>query len=250
MDPVDYPVSADAEVGARWSVYIDGLNFYAAVRGRPHLKWVDFARLAERLIPAGDTVQAVKYFTAQISEKAAEDSAAPRRQRVLIRAIRASGVSVFEGKFRVPEEWRSVSSKGGWQDRLRPEPTSDLLSEYAEYFATHDSRPWKVRVELPQEKFTDVAIATQLLRDYYKGVCLHAILLTNDSDLRPAVEAAVADGHEVGVISPMATVSRDLDRVASWAKPLRQELLIQCQMPDTVSLGDGGAVVNRPAVWK
>lgn len=236
--------------GASWVVYVDGLNFYAAVRGRPATKWVDFRELASRLIPRDGTVGAVKYFTAQISEKAAENPDSPRRQRVFIRAVRASGVEVLEGKFKVPDGWRAISSAGAWPDRLRPAPPDAMLSDFDSHFASHDQRPWKARVELPQEKFTDVAIASHLLRDFYRGDCTHAIVLSNDSDLRPAIELAIGDGHHVGVFSPMGTVSRDLTRVASWAKPIRPELVAQCQMPDEVRVPGSTRTLSRPAAWK
>ncbi|MDE0117074.1 MAG: hypothetical protein OXT07_10700 [bacterium] len=105
----------------------------------------------------------MKYFTSQISEKTAENADPPRRQRVFIRAVRASGVDVFEGKFKVPDDWRAVSSRGNWGDRLRPAPPEEMLRDFHEHFASHQIQPWKARVELPQEKFTDVAIASQVM---------------------------------------------------------------------------------------
>ncbi|MCY4272633.1 MAG: NYN domain-containing protein [bacterium] len=240
----------ESPTGANWSVYIDGLNFYAAVRYLPDKKWVDFRALAARLIPHTGTVNKVKYFTSQISAKAAEDPDAPRRQRVFIRAIRATGVEVLEGKFKVPDDWRTVSSVGNWKDRFRPPPPSAMLGIFRAHFVTHETRPWKARVELPREKFTDVAIASHLLRDFYQGICSHAIVLSNDSDLRPAIELAVEDGHHVGVFSPVSTVSRDLTKVASWAKPIRPGLLEQCQMPDEVRVPGSSRMLSRPAAWK
>ncbi|MCY4104405.1 MAG: NYN domain-containing protein [bacterium] len=192
----------------------------------------------------------VKYFTSQVSEKAAEDPEAPRRQRVLIRAVRATGVEVLEGRFKVPDHWRAISSKGDWEDRLRPPLPAGMLDDYRAHFTPHGSQPWKVLVELPQEKFTDVAIASHLLRDFYRGACDCALVVSNDSDLRPAIELAVGDGHHVGVFSPMGTVSRDLERVASWAKPIRAELLMQCQMPDEVRVPGSSRTLSRPALWK
>ena len=47
-----------------------------------------------------------------------------------------------------------------WEDRLRPPLPTEVLDDHGDHFATHDSRPRKARVELPQEKFTDVAIAS------------------------------------------------------------------------------------------
>ena len=100
-----------------WVVYIDGLNFHSAVRGRPGAKWVDLRELSSRLIPGQGRLDRVKYFTAQISAKAAEDPASPGRQRLFIRAAKATpDVEVYEGKFQVPEAWRSISSKGQWDD--------------------------------------------------------------------------------------------------------------------------------------
>ena len=243
-------MSERVPAGANWIVYVDGLNFYPAVRRRPDTKWVDFRALANRLVPRAGTVRTVKYFTSQISEKAAEDPDAPRRQRVLIRAVRATGVEVLEGKFKVPDDWRSISSKGDWEDRLRPRPPAGMLSDHRAHFATHESWPWKALVELPQEKFTDVAIASNLLRDFYRGACDCALVVSNDSDLRPAIELAVGDGHHVGVLSPLKTVSRDLERVASWAKPIRAELLEQCQMPDEVRVPGSTRTLSRPVAWK
>lgn len=245
------PLAAIAGAGmAEWNVYIDGLNFYSAVRDRPAAKWVDFAALASRLVPHQGAIASVKYFTSQISDKAAEDSGSPARQRVLIRAVRASGVEVVEGKLKVPEGWRSISSRGGWEDRLRPPLPASVVQDFGAHFASHQSRPWKARVELPQEKFTDVAIAAHLLRDFYRGNCRHAIVVSNDSDLRPAIELAVGDGHHVGVFSPMGTVSRDLDRAASWATSIRPSVIAQCQMPDEVRVPGSRRVLSRPAVWK
>ncbi len=236
--------------GNNWIVYIDGLNFYTAVRYRPETKWIDFNALAGRLVPRDGNVSKVKYFTSQISAKTSEDSDAPRRQRVLIRAIRSTGVEVVEGKFKVPDDWRTISSKRDWADRFRPAPPAKMIKDHDTHFATHESQPWKVLVELPQEKFTDVAIATHLLRDFYTGTCDHALILSNDSDLCPAIELAVQDGHHVGVFSPTESVSRDLERVSSWAKPIRFELLTQCQMPNEVRVPDSSTTLSRPAQWK
>ncbi len=79
-----------------------------------------------------------------------------------------------------------------------------MLSDHRAHFATHESWPWKALVELPQEKFTDVAIASHLLRDFYRGACDCALVVSNDSDLRPAIELAVGDGHHVGVLRALA----------------------------------------------
>ena len=243
-------MSAGVPRGVEWSVYIDGLNFYSAVRGRPAAKWVDFLTLASRLVPHQGTVTKAKYFTSQISGRVSEDPSAPGRQRVLIKAVRATGVEVVEGRFKVPDRWRSISSRGSWDDRFRPPLPPSVIQNFGAHFASHQTRPWKALVALPQEKFTDVAIASHLLRDFYRGNCKYAIVVSNDSDLRPAIELAVADGHHVGVVSPMGTVSRDLNGAASWTKPIRPGIIAQCQMPDDVRVPGSTRILRRPDVWK
>ncbi len=234
-----------------WTVYVDGLNFYVAVKGRPEAKWVDLRQLAERLVPSGDQLEGVKYFTSQISAKASEDPASPSRQRLFIRAARATpDIEVFEGKFQVPEGWRSMTSKGTWDGRLRPPLPQHVLAADERHFESHDRRPWKARVELPQEKFTDVAIASHLLRDYYRGDCGHAIVVSNDSDLSPAIQLAVDDGHTVGVFSPMSTVSQALKKSATWAKSIRPDLPDHCQLPDDVPVPGSSRILSRPRAWK
>ena len=52
-------MSREATTGAGWGVYVDGLNFYAAVRSRPDVKWVDFTALARRLVPRSRTVNSI-----------------------------------------------------------------------------------------------------------------------------------------------------------------------------------------------
>lgn len=228
-------------------VYIDGLNFYNAVRGTSN-KWVDFGQIGRRLTPSSDILGGTKYFTAQISGKAAEDPQSPQRHRLLIRAAQATeNVEVIEGKFQVPDAWRSLS-KYQWPGLFRPEIPEEIIANNADHFATHQERPWKVRVQLPQEKFTDVAIGVHLVRDLNQGLASKAIVVTNDADLTPAIQLSVADGFEVGVISPDRVVSRDLAGAASWSRPMRADLPEQCQLPQMV-IASNGRQINKPRAW-
>lgn len=232
-------------------VYIDGLNFYNSVKGTSY-KWVDLYALSAQLVPKAATLVEVKYFTAQISAKIAEDPRAPVRQRAYIRAVKAHRppVTVIEGKFQVPDKWRSIATRP-WDQVFRPKLPQEVLDAYQEHFSTHEQRPWKVRVQIPEEKFTDVAIASHLLRDFYRGSCDFAVVVSNDADLEPAIKLAVDDGHKVGVISPdpSAGINQDLQKSAMWARPLRSNLLKKHQMPDTVKTSKGREL-HRPKEWK
>ncbi len=94
----------------------------------------------------------------------------------------------------------------------------------------------------------DVALAAHLVNDFHTAACDRAILVTNDGDFKIAIKLVVDAGHTVDVISPASTVNRELERVASTARPLRTEILSSCQMPDRVTLPSG--YLQRPEVWK
>ena len=60
----------------------------------------------------------------------------------------------------------------------------------------------------------------------------------------------VKGGRHLGVLAPLGTVARDLLQAASWAKPIRTELVAECQMPDEVRVPGSSRVVSRPVAWK
>ncbi|MEM7286414.1 MAG: NYN domain-containing protein [Actinomycetota bacterium] len=228
-------------------VYIDGLNLYgSALKGSTH-KWVDLMGVAATLVPGGAELVAVKYFTADLLPYVSEDPDTPRRQRVYLKALKATGVDVRRGTFMQSTEFRTVSENESWAVRVVPglDPALADALDAAEEGAV---RPWKVRVRLPEEKFTDVALGVELVDDFHNDVCEVAVLVTNDADLRPAVAKVVEQGHEVGVFSPASTVSKHLSRAASWSRPIRDNLLATHQLPDIVRVD--GSQFERPRVWK
>ena len=232
---------------SRTIVYVDGLNLYHGALTGTSYKWLGLAAFGQNLISTNDQLVIVKYFTAQISSKASEDKRAPERHRVLIRAVRATpGVEVFEGKFQVESRWRSIAPNQTWQDRLRPAPTR-LTAWMLSRGEARSERPTKVRVQIPEEKSTDVALAAHLVNDFHTAACNRAILVTNDGDFKIAIKLVVDAGHTVDVISPASTVNRELERVASTARPLRTEIRSSCQMPNRVTLPNG--YVQCPEVW-
>ena len=68
-------------------VYIDGYNLYfGCLKGTPH-KWLDLIKLMETLLVRSGAPEAklddlaIKFFTAEISERAASDSSSLNDQR-------------------------------------------------------------------------------------------------------------------------------------------------------------------------
>lgn len=229
-------------------VYIDGLNLHAlALSGRaPYRKWADLTKLAQTLSPEHQ-VTAVRYFTADLHPRAAEDPQTRIRQRNYLKALQATGVEVNRGTFVIPTRWRTVSQNHSWSDRVKPDLPTALATQLTELEAD-TPRPWKVRVELPEEKFTDVALGVALIDDFHNQRCTCAVLVTNDADLVPAVRTATVQGHSVHVVSPAATVNKHLRHVASSVATLPVDIWDDHQLPDEFTVN--GAKHSRPKLWR
>ena len=69
-------------------VYIDGFNLYYGLRSRGWRRylWLDLRRLSENLLRPAQQLEAVRYFTAQISAES-HDPDRPRRQGLYLEAL-------------------------------------------------------------------------------------------------------------------------------------------------------------------
>jgi uncharacterized LabA/DUF88 family protein len=147
--------------------YIDGYNLYfgmleeAKKRGSKTVPdesyyrymWLDIQELAESILKPNQDLVAVKYFTSPISTSRGKQE----RQNAYLDALRTkSKVEIIFGRFQ-PD--RKECDRCG-------------------HPAYH-----------PQEKKTDVNIATNLICDAIEDRYDTAILITGDSDLVPALEA-------------------------------------------------------------
>lgn len=213
---------------ARVSVYIDGFNVYfgiVALMERRHLsglKWLDYWSLSQSLMtssPAkskGDTLVAVKYFTALVED----DEEAAARHAEYLTALKHMGVEVIEGKYL----------------------THRMLCKNP-----NCGRLW-VRGE---EKQTDVAIGTYLLDDAYQDTFDKAILVTGDSDQTPTLRLMRIRHPLKPVVlayPPARGRNQDLERELPEGYTMRfNGLLQQCQLPNPVPTPSGH--VHCPESW-
>lgn len=228
-------------------VYVDGLNLYGSALKSTKLKWLDIWSMSETLTPSGYSLEAVKYFSAELSPIASDDPKAPERQRNYMKALAATGVDVRRGVFIAPTDWRTLDMKTPWGDRTRPVLPDHVAGMLDDLEADFD-RAWKVRVQLPEEKFTDVALGVELVDDFHNELCELALVITNDSDFKPAIEKVVRQGHEVAVLSPGAT-NKKLKNVASWYRQLRENIYRTHQLP-LIFKTASGSQFECPNVWK
>jgi uncharacterized LabA/DUF88 family protein len=217
----------------RTVVYVDGYNlYYGRLRGTP-FKWLDLVLFFENLLSGRDQnerVERVNIFTAPaLATFASHGAASVQAQSAYHRALQAKygdRVGVVYGNHSF--------DKGG-----------ALLPEYVPgqpYDRTRRVRVWKL-----EEKKTDVNLALQMYRDAVRGRYDRLILMSNDSDAEPALEAIRSDFPHImlGVVIPVrppapGTVthrrrSGSLTNLADWTiEHIADEALAKAQLPPVV----------------
>lgn len=199
----------------RVRLYVDGFNLYYGMHtkfGRRYL-WLDLYALGTRLLRPDQLLVAVSYFTARM--RGGGESAA--RQAEYLGALRATGVTVVEGRFQEKEQ-RCFACNSRWR--------------------THE------------EKASDVSLSVALVEDAANDLFDTALLLTADSDMSPAVRAArrLRSAARIIAVFPPGRTSGDLRRSVHGTIQLGATPLRQCQLPDTVA--GRGRDYQRPPHWK
>jgi hypothetical protein len=201
------------------AAYVDGFNFYHGLmaKGWGRYRWLDIVALVRRYVRGGNQLVAVKYFTTPQTHQPDKLG----RQTNYLNALEArGGVQVILGAF----ETRRVQCKKCEQ--------------------------WYKR---PQEKRTDVNVATHLVADSYEDVFDIAVLICADGDLVPAVEhIQQRHGREVILVDPPRRHSDELAEIADSHLHVPRSWLSTAQLPSPVELEKSRNRVKRyyrPAEW-
>jgi uncharacterized LabA/DUF88 family protein len=213
------------------AAYIDGFNLYYAMRAKYRRKymWLDPVDLIRRLRPK-DEVVLVRYFTAIVRG----NPTAAANQTCYLDAMKARNGA------------RLDLHLGRFKDRLIA-PCGRCGEPYrcgcGHEFRSHE------------EKETDVALGAMMVADAATSVASTTLLVSADTDLRPALEAVrlVVPGQRLylGMPASSKTPSRHLLSVRDlgWFF-LRESALSRSQMPDEVVDPADGRVFRRPAKWQ
>jgi hypothetical protein len=201
-------------------VYIDGFNlYYGALVDKPKYKWLDLEAYFRKQLLPGQTLDRIRYFTAPVKPRS-EDPDQPARQAAYLDALGTlSSVSIHRGQFKI-------------RQHNLPEVGTGRM----------------VRVTRPEEKGSDVNLATYLLMDSFRAEIDVALVVTDDFDLLEPLRCVRREfGISVGISSPRNR--RALSRAvgASFYKPVRAADFASCQLPATVT-GPKGAI-HRPRRW-
>ena len=209
------------------NVYIDGLNlYYGALRHRwPQYKWLDVQSFCEGLLPR-HRINRIRYFTAVISSNQS-DPDARLRQQIYLRALGTlPKVHIHMGYF---------LSSNVRMPLVDPPP----------------SGPHTAYVRKVEEKRTDVNLAVSLLLDCFDDDFDEAVVISNDSDMAPAIEIAIDRfGKSVGVVNPHPRNRRSsyLQRIASWSYPsINRRRFAGSQFPRTLT--DDRGTFSKPLNW-
>jgi uncharacterized LabA/DUF88 family protein len=206
--------------------YIDGFNLYFGIRDQAikrgskeepdptwyRYMWLDLHAMAARLLTPRQELVAIKYFTAPITGRKGKQE----RQNAYLDALRTlPSVEIIFGRF---EPDRKDCDRCG-------------------HPAYH-----------PQEKKTDVNIATALICDALEDKYDTAIIATGDSDLVPALEAVMRLRPQKRFIAafPPNRYSKELVDITG-RQPIRiwEPLLRKSRLPETIKR-NGLPDVARP----
>ncbi|MCV2366959.1 NYN domain-containing protein [Paucibacter oligotrophus] len=235
-----------SKVPIKTAVYIDGYNlYYGRLRGTP-FKWLDVVQVFQDLLAERDqneSLEKVSLFTAHaLATFATHGSASVLAQADYHRALKTKYGDRFE----------TIYGKHSF-DR-----DGTLLPTFVEdqpYDRTLRSRVWKL-----EEKKTDVNLAISMYRDACKGLYDRIILVSNDSDAEPALQAIREDFPHivVGVVLPIrpptagAEVHRrasgSLSNLAHWViNNLSDSRLQASQLPGVVPTKK--KPIRKPVHW-
>ena len=230
----------------RTHVYIDGYNlYYGRLRGTVY-KWLDVVALFESLLRQRDqneSLELVRIFTAHaLANFSGHHGASVEAQAAYHRALKAR----YRERIDLVYGIHSFDRDGTLLPTFVTGQPYDRLQR---------SRVWKL-----EEKKTDVNLALAMYRDANKELCERMILVSNDSDVEPALRAIREDFPDIhlGVVAtvrpptPGTTskrrVSGSLSAAAHWTvSHLTDAQLEAAQLPTTVATRK--KPVRKPLHW-
>ncbi len=212
----------------RVNTYIDGFNLYHGMResGWHDCFWLNIVELSNHLTKGFCQLVAAKYFTARIrgardgdaSNRAKMREAKRKRQSDYLEALsELPGLHIYEGFYKPG----TVTCK-------------------------RCGHSW----DKPEEKKTDVQIATQLMDDAYSHAFDTAILVSGDGDMAPPMEVVRRRFPDKRLIAafPPARYNRDIARLAYTSFEISRKQLRSSQLANPFKKRDS-SLLRKPESW-
>jgi uncharacterized LabA/DUF88 family protein len=216
-------------VTKRVSFIVDGFNLYYSLREMEGLtkkpcKWLDLHKLCESFPqPIGSRLGCraelgeIHYFSAWVTHRTVHDKGVMDRHRTYVSALESTGVAVTMSQFK-----------------------------YKDVRCPHCRAAFK----RPEEKETDVAMAVQLIELFATGEASVAVLMTGDSDMKPAIRGArrLFPENTIGIITPFLRHTTEMQSFGDFHFKVSQPLVQAAQFPRLLKLADG-SILTKPASW-
>jgi hypothetical protein len=215
----------------RTVVYVDGFNlYYRALRKTKH-KWLNLQALCEASLPKSCDIAAINYYTSRVS--GSRNPTSPKDQDAYLKALGTlPTLHIHFGNFQVTNAWMPVVQPlQFWPPGLTPFPVPD-----------------SVCVAKTEEKGSDVNLGAHLVRDAFMGEFDHAVIVTNDTDLKEPLRLVVEEVRlPAALLTPVSNPAVTLKKLASDVRHLGPYLGVS-QFPDPV-MGRDGRPIRKPADW-
>ncbi len=183
----------------RTVVYVDGFNlYYRALKNSKH-KWLNLQALCEASLPKPCQIVVINYYTARVSGRPNPDSA--KDQNTYLEAL--GTLHIHLGNFQVTNKWMFLAQP----------------IEFKPPGATPYPVPDFVCVVKTEEKGSDVNLGAHLVRDAFTGAFEHAVIITNDTDLREPLRIVVQEAKlPVTLLTPNVHPTEGLKRLATHVR--------------------------------
>lgn len=213
--------------------YIDGFNlYYGCFKGRGGIwakyRWLNLHEFCFSAFPRFQFGR-IRYFTALL-DPPPDDPTQRDRQQEYIRALQTiPGLTVHYGRFATHARRRFLADPSGGS-------------------ASPVNRVTFANVIIPEEKGSDVNLASYLLVDGFRREYDIAIVVSNDSDLAEPIRLVQSElGLRVGLLNPRSQYAADLFGIANFYRKVREKHLRDAQFPET--LEDQSGPITKPGRW-
>ncbi|MEH6352156.1 antitoxin Xre/MbcA/ParS toxin-binding domain-containing protein [Pseudomonas sp. 3JA] len=234
----------------RTRIYIDGYNFYYGCLKGTAYKWLDLLSLFEKhLLPSvlvkdsNNVVRqsalhdrpSIKFFTAKIIEtvaRAPDSVSSQARYHTALRKLYDDRIDLVEGYYAVNR--MKVRVVDASHPNRAPRECEEIQA-------------WKV-----EEKQSDVNLSLQAYHDAMAGAIDHAVFVTNDTDIAPALQMIRKyTSVQVGLVIPTTSHERipntELAELAHWVRThITHAELAACQLPRVIP---GRKATVKPESW-
>jgi uncharacterized LabA/DUF88 family protein len=212
-------------------VYVDGFNLYYRALRNSRYKWLNLSALCEAALPSTCNIVAINYYTARVSGSRNPNS--PKDQNTYLKALGTlANLHVHFGNFQVTKTRMPLAKPlQFWPTGVAPFPVPD-----------------SVCVDKTEEKGSDVNLGAHLVRDAYTRAFEHAVIVTNDTDLKEPLRLVVEEVRlPVTLLTPTNNPAKTLIDIATDVRHLSPYLGIS-QFSDPI-IGRDGKPITKPADW-